>query len=125
MSTESAQVVGAGAGLRLGLLVRFHTAGLVVAAAARPIESLEEMRELDGLHDIACFASEASVEAGMEKLFIGAVVGHVIIDGGIISKRSRKLPEALKGFNFTPSKTRESGRHSKNLLSAAPQPRCA
>ena len=43
MTQESALIVGAGTGLGLGLLERFHSAGFRVAAAARKLERLEEM----------------------------------------------------------------------------------
>ena len=38
----------------------------------------------------------------------GIHVAHVIIDGGITSKRPRELPEALKNFDFKPSKIPDS-----------------
>jgi len=209
MAEESALVVGAGTGLGLGLLERFHAAGFRVAAAARNRARLEEMRELDGLDNFACFGCDASVESEVEALFadviavhgvpdvvvfnvgnlifgevtelstedfehswrVGCLAGffvgraaaramlergtgtiiftgataslrgaarfsslavpkvglralaqsmakelgpkgihvaHVIIDGGITSKRPRELPEALKNFDFTPSKIPDS-----------------
>jgi len=38
----------------------------------------------------------------------GIHVAHVIIDGGITSKRPREIPEALRNFDFKPSKTPDS-----------------
>ena len=206
---KTALVVGAGTGLGLGLLERFHGAGFKVAAAARNVDRLQEMQALDALDDMACFACDASVESDVEALFEGVTaehgvpdlvvfnvgnlvfgevtelatedfitswevgclagffvgraaaramlergtgtiiftgataslrgaakfsslavpkvglralaqsmakelgpkgihVAHVIIDGGIKSKRPRELPEALKNFDFTPSKVPDS-----------------
>lgn len=38
----------------------------------------------------------------------GIHVAHVIVDGGITSKRPRPIPEALKDYDFKPSKTPDS-----------------
>ena len=80
MSEESALVVGAGTGLGLGLLERFHAAGFKVAAAVRKLDKLEEMKVLDGLDDLACFACDASVEADVEALFKGVIAAHGVPD---------------------------------------------
>ena len=209
MAEESALIVGAGTGLSLGVLECLHAAGFKLAAAARNVSRLEEMRKLDGLDNMACFACDASVEKDVEALFEGVIkangipdlvvfnvgnlifgevtelstedfvtswevgclagffvgraaaramlergsgtiiftgataslrgaarfsslavpkaglralaqsmakelgkqgihVAHVIIDGGITPKRPRELPEALKTFDFTPSKIPDS-----------------
>lgn len=218
MAEESALVVGVGTGLGLGLLERFHSEGFKVSAAARNVQKLEQMRELDGLDKLACFACDASNEAHVELLMqnviatngvpdvvvfnvgnlivgpvtelstvdfveswnVGCLAGffvgraaaramlergtgtiiftgataslrgganfaslavpkvglralaqsmakelgkqgihvvHVIIDGGILSKRPRELPEALKKFDFKPSEVPDSAMQPQDIAS--------
>ena len=69
------------------------------------------------LRGAANFASLAVPKVGLRALAQsmakelgkqGIHVAHVIIDGGITSKRPRELPEALKNFDFKPSQIPDS-----------------
>lgn len=73
MASESALIVGVGAGLGWGLVERFVAEGFDVAAAARKKERLEEFKELDGLNDVLCRSCDVSVEDEVEKLFADVV----------------------------------------------------
>lgn len=76
MASESALIVGVGAGLGWGLVERFAAEGFGVAAAARQKERLNEFKELDGLDDVACFSCDVTVEDQVEKLFTEVIATH-------------------------------------------------
>lgn len=48
----------------------------------------------------------------------GIHVAHVIIDGGITSRRPRELPEALKNFDFKPSEVPDSTMQPADIADA-------
>jgi len=80
MASESALIVGVGAGLGWGLVERFVAEGFDVAAAARQKERLEEFKKLDGLDAVVSFACDVTVEDEVEKMFTDVVAEHDVPD---------------------------------------------
>lgn len=80
MASESALIVGVGAGLGWGLVERFVNEGFRVTAAARQKKRLFEFKQLDRLEDVACFACDVTVEDDVEKLFVKVVAQHGVPD---------------------------------------------
>ena len=76
MASESALIVGVGAGLGWGLVEKFSAEGFKVAAAARQKARLEEFKELDGLGDVSCHACDVTDEKEVEKLFDDVIAAH-------------------------------------------------